>query len=89
MTAESTGALPGRAQAEAGIRNPGKIVAAGLQGAAGMIAAVSGCQGRAHRARRRPSGQDLHQAALWRPFDYPFQDGDGPRQSGGWLGVPA
>ncbi len=89
MTAESTGALPGRAQAEAGIRNPGKIVAAGLQGAAGMIAAVSGCQGRAHRARQRPSGRDLRQAALWRPFDYPFQDGDGPRQSGGWLGVRA
>jgi hypothetical protein len=89
MTAESTGALPGRAQAEAGIKNPGKIVAARLLGVAGMIAEVSGCQGRAHRARRRPSGQDLHLAALWRPFGYPFQDGDGPRQFGGWLEVPA
>ena len=89
MTAESTGAIPGRAQAEAGIKNPEKIVAAGLLGAVGMIAGVSGCQGQAHMALRRPSGQDLHQATLWRPFDCPSQDGDGPRQSGGWLAVPA
>lgn len=89
MTAESTGAIPGRAQAEAGIKNPGKIAAAGLLGAVGMIAGVSECQGQAHRARQRPSGQDLHQATLWRLFDCPSQDGDGQRQSGGWLEVPA
>ena len=89
MTAKSTGALPGRAQAEAGIKNPGKILAAGHLGAAGMIAGAYGCRGRAHRARQRPSGPDLHQEALWLPIDYPFPDGDGPRRSAGCLGVQA
>ena len=89
MTAESTGALPSRALAEAGIKNPGKILAAGHLDAAGMIAGVSGCRGRVHRAQRLPSGPDLHQEALWLPCDCPSQDGDGRRQFEGCLAVPA